>query len=43
MEIMASYQDSKNDFRWGVDVNFSYSKNKVLEMGILKNGSKEML
>lgn len=33
MEIMASYQDSKNDFRWGVDVNFSYSKNKVLEMG----------
>ena len=33
MEIMASYQDSKNDFRWGVDVNLSYSKNKVLEMG----------
>lgn len=33
MEIMTSYQDGKNDFRWGVDVNFSYSKNKVLEMG----------
>ena len=33
MDIMASYQDSKGDFRWGVDVNLSYSKNKVLEMG----------
>lgn len=33
MDIIASYQDSKGDFRWGVDVNLSYSKNKVLEMG----------
>lgn len=33
MDIMASYQDSKGDFRWGADVNLSYSKNKVLEMG----------
>ncbi|WP_293753315.1 TonB-dependent receptor [uncultured Parabacteroides sp.] len=33
MDILTSYQDSKGDFRWGVDVNLSYSKNKVLEMG----------
>ncbi len=33
MDIIASYQDSKGDFRWSVDVNLSYSKNKVLEMG----------
>ena len=26
-------RNRKNDFRWGVDVNLSYSKNKVLEMG----------
>ncbi|MGM9802858.1 MAG: SusC/RagA family TonB-linked outer membrane protein [Muribaculaceae bacterium] len=33
MEIMISYQDAMNDFRWGADANLSYSKNKVLEMG----------
>ena len=33
MDIIASYQDSKGDFRWSVNVNLSYSKNKVLEMG----------
>lgn len=33
MDIITSYQDSKGDFRWSVDVNLSYSKNKVLEMG----------
>lgn len=33
MDIMAGYQDRNGDFHWGIDVNFSYSKNKVLEMG----------
>lgn len=33
MDIMAGYQDGAGDFRWGIDVNLSYSKNKVLEMG----------
>lgn len=33
MDIMAGYQDGNGDFHWGIDVNFSYSKNKVLEMG----------
>ncbi len=33
MDIMAGYQDGNGDFHWGVDVNLSYSKNKVLEMG----------
>ncbi|MCC8170681.1 MAG: TonB-dependent receptor [Parabacteroides sp.] len=33
MDMMVGYQDSHGDFRWGVDVNLSYSKNKVLEMG----------
>lgn len=33
MDIMAGYQDGNGDFHWGIDVNLSYSKNKVLEMG----------
>lgn len=33
MDIMAGYQDGAGDFRWGIDFNLSYSKNKVLEMG----------
>ena len=33
MDIMAGYQDGNDDFHWGIDVNLSYSKNKVLEMG----------
>ena len=33
MDIMMSYQDSRGDFHWGIDMNMSYSKNKVLEMG----------
>ena len=33
MDFLASYNDGKNDFRWGIDVNASFSKNKVLEMG----------
>lgn len=33
MDILASYNDSKGDFSWGVDMNASFSKNKVLEMG----------
>lgn len=33
MDIMASYQDENGDFRWGIDINLSYSKNQVLEMG----------
>lgn len=33
MDIMAGYQDGNGDFHWGIDINLSYSKNKVLEMG----------
>lgn len=33
MDILISYQDSRGDFHWGADMNLSYSKNKVLEMG----------
>ena len=33
MDIMAGYQDGNGDFHWCIDVNLSYSKNKVLEMG----------
>lgn len=33
MDILVSYQDAKGDFRWGADLNLSFSKNKVLEMG----------
>lgn len=33
MDILTSYNDSKGDFSWGVDMNASFSKNKVLEMG----------
>ena len=32
-EFIASYDDRANDFSWGLDVNASFSKNKVLEMG----------
>lgn len=33
MEFSGAYQDQANDFSWGFDVNASFSKNKVLEMG----------
>ena len=32
-EFIVSYDDRSNDFSWGLDVNTSFSKNKVLEMG----------
>lgn len=32
-EFVVSYDDRSNDFSWGLDVNTSFSKNKVLEMG----------
>ena len=32
-EFVASYDDRSSDFSWGLDVNASFSKNKVLEMG----------
>lgn len=33
MEFLGSYRDGANGFSWGFDVNASFSKNKVLEMG----------
>ena len=33
MDLSASYNDSRNFFTWGIDLNASFSKNKVLEMG----------
>ncbi|MEG1543311.1 MAG: SusC/RagA family TonB-linked outer membrane protein, partial [Tannerellaceae bacterium] len=33
MELLTSYNDGKGDFSWGIDVNASFSKNQVLEMG----------
>lgn len=33
MEFLAAYTDSRGDFSWGIDVNASFSKNEVLEMG----------
>lgn len=32
-EFIVSYDDRSNDFSWRLDVNTSFSKNKVLEMG----------
>lgn len=33
MEFLAGYNDKRGDFSWGIDLNASFSKNKVLEMG----------
>lgn len=33
MDLQVGYNDRKNDFSWGIDLNTSFSKNKVLEMG----------
>lgn len=32
-EFLVSYNDHSNDFSWGIDINASFSTNKVLEMG----------
>lgn len=33
MDFLVAYSDSKGDFSWGIDMNASFSKNKVLSMG----------
>lgn len=33
MEFLAAYNDQSGDFSWGISMNASFSKNKVLEMG----------
>ncbi|MDR2920847.1 MAG: TonB-dependent receptor [Tannerella sp.] len=33
MEFLVAYNDNSNDWQWGIDLNASFSKNKVLEMG----------
>lgn len=33
MEFLLGYNDRSGDFSWGFDLNTSFSKNKVLEMG----------
>ncbi len=31
-ELNAGYQDRANDYRWGIDVNFSYARNKLKDL-----------
>lgn len=33
IEVLTSYNDYAGDFSWGISLNASFSKNKVLEMG----------
>ena len=33
MDVLAGYNDQRGDFSWGIDVNASFSKNKVLDLG----------
>lgn len=32
LEVLLGYKDQKNDWNWGVDVNTSFSKNKVMDL-----------
>lgn len=32
-EFLTAYNDKSNDFKWGIDFNFSFSKNKVVYLG----------
>lgn len=32
-EFLGSYRDAASDFRWGVDLNAAFSKNKVADLG----------
>lgn len=33
MEFLVAYDDNRGDWRWGIDINAAFSKNKILEMG----------